>query len=75
VRAYDHLALALIEDDDLEGAAGMLERCRAALSDVALEETQRGERVRNALTRMRAIAELRRAIVRRHEGVRIDRRD
>jgi tetratricopeptide (TPR) repeat protein len=75
LRAYDQLALALVDEGDLEGAAGMLEQCRRELSDVALEETPRGERVRNALMNMRALDALRRAIARRRDGVRIDGRD
>ena len=75
VRAYDQLALALVDEGELEGAAGMLERCRRELSDVALEETPRGERLRRALTNMRALDVLRRAIARRRDGVRIDGRD
>lgn len=72
VRAYDLLALALIERGDLEGAAGVLESCRGALRDVASEETQSGARVRGALTQMRAVESLRKSVVRRREGVRID---
>jgi len=75
VRAYDQLALALIDEGDLEGAAGVLDVCRRRLSDVALEETPRGERTRNALTNMRAVDALRIAIARRRDGVRIDGRE
>jgi tetratricopeptide (TPR) repeat protein len=75
IRAYDELALALIVTGDLEGAAGQLERCRRALADVALEETRTGARLRAALVRMRAVDELRRAIARRRDAVRIDGRD
>jgi tetratricopeptide (TPR) repeat protein len=74
IRAHDELALAAVAEGDLEAAAGVLERCRRALADVALEETRRGERVRNALLRMRAIDELRRAVARRRDAVRIDGR-
>ena len=72
VRAYDLLALALIEARDPEGAAGMLERCRRALFDVAQEETQTGERVRRALTHMRAAGDLRRSVTDRRGTVRLD---
>lgn len=72
VRAYDLLALALIERRDLEGAAGILERCRRALFDVAQEETQTGERVRGALHHMRAVGSLRRSVAQRRGTVRLD---
>jgi tetratricopeptide (TPR) repeat protein len=65
VRAYDLLALDLVDSGDLEGAAGVLHRCRLALEDVALEETRLGERVRRALESMRALDRLARAIQRR----------
>lgn len=65
VRAYDHLALESIARGDLEGAAGILERCREALSEVSVEETRLGERVRAALTGMRAHEELQRAVAAR----------
>lgn len=66
--AYDELCLLLLEDADLEGAAGMLDECVRALSPRALEETADGERVRRALLRMRAVEELRRAIARRKDS-------
>ena len=72
VRAYDLLALALVEQRDLEGAAGMLERCRRALHEVAQEETRLGERVRSALVHMRVIATLRRSVAQRRGTLRID---
>jgi tetratricopeptide (TPR) repeat protein len=62
IRAFDYLALDLVEADDLEGAAGMLERCREELGSVAEEETRLGERVRKSLTRMRAVRALQKAI-------------
>jgi tetratricopeptide (TPR) repeat protein len=65
IHAYDYLALALVEQGDLEGAAGMLERCREALSDAAQEESKLGERVRSALSGMRAIDDLAAAIAKR----------
>jgi len=65
VRAFDELALLLLEAGDLEGAAGVLDRCLAALSARALEETEEGERVRSALLRMRIVDELPRALARR----------
>lgn len=65
VRAYDCLALALIEKGDLEGAAGTLERCREALSEASAEESKLGERVRNALLGMRANDDLEKAVAKR----------
>jgi len=62
VRAFDELGLMLLDAGDLEGAAGTLDRCLRALSRNALEETETGERVRNALLRMRVVERLRRAI-------------
>lgn len=68
IRAYDNLAQALIDKGDLEGAAGMLDRCREALSDASSEESKLGERVRSALTSMRAHDELARAVAQRDKG-------
>lgn len=65
VRAFDSLALARLVAGDADGAASMLARCRDALSEVAQEETSTGERVRNALQRMRASDEMERARTRR----------
>jgi tetratricopeptide (TPR) repeat protein len=65
VRAYDYLACARVADGDLDGAAGILKSCRAALADVSAEETALGERVRSALLAMRATEELERAIAAR----------
>lgn len=62
IRAYDYLALLWVVAGDPEAAAGVLDRCRRALSDVALEETKRGERVRKALVRMRVVEALQRAV-------------
>jgi len=68
ITAFDELALSYLAEGELEGAAGMLDRCLRALTASALEESERGERVRNALLRMRVVDELQRAIARRHEG-------
>jgi tetratricopeptide (TPR) repeat protein len=65
IRAFDELGLLLLEAGDLEGAAGMLDRALASLSSRALEETEEGERVRNALLGMRLVDALQRAIARR----------
>lgn len=64
VRAFDELGLLALANDDVEAAAGWLERCLRALSAAALEETEEGERVRDALLRMRLVDELTRAIER-----------
>ncbi|MBI5365026.1 MAG: hypothetical protein HZA53_17745 [Planctomycetes bacterium] len=62
VRAFDELALLAVAKGDLEAAAGILERCRAALDDAASEETKLGERVRSALAGLRAHDMLQRAV-------------
>jgi len=51
--AYDELGLSWIEEGDLERARRTVEGCLAALGDTALEETERGRRMRSALLRMR----------------------
>lgn len=68
VQAFDELGLQLLGAGDLEGAAGMLDRCLRALSSRALEETEMGERVRNALLRMRIVEELPHAIARKNSS-------
>lgn len=68
VTAYDELGRLLIEQDDLEGAAGLLDECLRALSSRALEETEEGERLRRALLRMRIVEELPRAIEARKDS-------
>jgi tetratricopeptide (TPR) repeat protein len=68
IRAHDEWARDLVVRGDLEGAAGVLERCREKLADAAQEESRLGERVRNALTGMRAIEELARAVEARRNG-------
>ena len=70
IRAFDYLALDLIEGQDLEGAAGMLERCREALASVSEEETRLGERLRKSLTRMRAVRALQKAVEQREQDAR-----
>jgi hypothetical protein len=62
IQAWDWLVQDLLDARDLEGAAGMLERAREALAPQAAEETKQGERVRNAMQRMRSIDQLQRAI-------------
>jgi hypothetical protein len=65
VRAWDYLASALVDQGDLEGAAGTIERCREALSELSQEESKLGERVRSALSGMRSVDELSAAIAKR----------
>lgn len=67
IRAYDRIALTWLDQDDLEAAAGVLELCRRALNDLALEETRTGERVRTALSTMRALELLPQHIAKRRE--------
>jgi tetratricopeptide (TPR) repeat protein len=68
IRAFDCSASSLVAAGDLEGAAGMLQRCREALAGPAAEETRTGERVRSALQNMRAVEELQRAVARKQAG-------
>lgn len=65
IRAFDQWAQLLVAKTDLEGAAGVVERCREQLADAAQEESRLGERVRAALTNMRAVDELARAVEKR----------
>jgi len=65
IRAYDLWAQELVTRADLEGAAGVLERCREKLADAAQEESRLGERVQAALAGMRAVEELARAVEKR----------
>ncbi len=68
IRAWDLMVSMLVDQGDLEGAAGTLEKCREALSEVSQEESKLGERVRAALTSMRSQEELARAVEKRHSG-------
>lgn len=68
ITAYDELCLLLVEEGELEGAAGLLDRCHRELSEHALEESEKGERVRRAMLRMRILDELPRAIERRNDS-------
>lgn len=68
IDAWDELALELVDGGDLEGAAGWIAKAREIMTDVALEETAQGERVRNALEHMRAIHRLERAIAARDKS-------
>ena len=65
IRAFDYLAMESIHREDLEGAAGILHRCREALADASAEETKLGIRVRKSLAHMRALERLRVAIAAR----------
>jgi len=68
ITAFDELALSFLDEHELEGAAGVLDQCLRALSASALEESEQGERVRNALLRMRVVEELAHAIARRKDS-------
>ncbi len=61
ILAYDYLALLHVERDERAAATSVISECSSALTDVAIEETQQGERVRKALQRMRSIELLGRA--------------
>ena len=65
IRAYDFLGLDWLEEGDPEAACGVFNECLRALSEAALEETRNGERVRNALLRMRLVEEIPRAVAER----------
>jgi len=65
VRAHDVIACAWVAAGDLEAAAGALEECRAALQNLALEETDLGRRVRTALEERAAVELLRAAVEKR----------
>jgi tetratricopeptide (TPR) repeat protein len=65
VRAYDAWALSYVDAGDPEAAAGVLALARRALTSVALEETELGQRVALALERMSCIARIEDAIARR----------
>jgi tetratricopeptide (TPR) repeat protein len=68
IRAWDCIALSYVASGDLEAAAGVVERCREALSEVSAEETRLGERVRDALSTMRSLDDLQRAVRVREES-------
>ena len=68
IRAWDCIAQSYVDSGDLEAAAGALEKSRESLTEVAAEETKLGERVRNALTSMRASDDLQRAVEKRDKS-------
>ena len=68
IRAFDLLGELWLEKDDIEAACGVLNECLQALAQAALEETRNGERVRNAMLRMRLVDTLPRAIARRKDS-------
>ena len=70
IRAWDCIALTFVAAGDLEGAAGVVERCREALAEVSAEETKLGERVRDALSTMRVLDDLQRAVQEREASKR-----
>jgi hypothetical protein len=65
VHAFDELGLAWLRRGDPEAAAGEWNRCAAALADEAREQTETGERVRNAFANMRTLRLMREAAQRR----------
>ena len=65
IRAFDAWADVLITVDELEGAAGVLERCRVSMKDRAAELSNLGKRVRGALDHMRSPARLAVAVAER----------
>ena len=67
IDALDRWADSLVDAQDLEAAAGVLELCSSSLHAVADEETPFGLRVRKALGRMGSVSRLARAIKRRLE--------
>jgi tetratricopeptide (TPR) repeat protein len=71
IAAWDELALAHVDEGDLEAAAGELAACRDALHDVAQEETRLGRRVQSALVNMRVIGRLERAVEARARDVQV----
>ena len=72
ILAFDYLALAWVDAGDLEAAAGVLDECVRAHSELALEETRLGERVRKALVRMRVVSALQHAVEERRSRFRED---
>ncbi len=66
IRAFDLLGELWLVQEDIEAACGVLNECLQALAEAALEETRNGERVRNALLRMRLVEQLPRAIASRN---------
>jgi tetratricopeptide (TPR) repeat protein len=67
VRAFDAWMEALIDEADLEGAAGVLGLCRDALREAAQERSQLGARVRAALEGLGAPERLAREVKERAE--------
>lgn len=65
VRAFEAWIDALIDERELEGAAGVLALCRDSLREAAREESTLGARVRAALEAMRSPARLAREVERR----------
>lgn len=65
IRAFDAWADVLVSQGELEGAAGVLDRCRLALKSKAEELSTLGKRVRGALDHMRAPGKLALAVAER----------
>ena len=62
IRAADWTACLLVEEGDLEGAAGVLNLCRVKEGGAARAKTRHGERVQHALESMRSVALLAQAV-------------
>lgn len=62
VHAFDRIAESWIEAKDLEAAAGVLNDCRRAHSDLLKEESKSGARLRDAVEGMRSFEKLRAAV-------------
>lgn len=67
-RAFDAWANALIDGQDLEGAAGVLELCRESLRAQAQEESQLGVRLRACMEAMKSTPRLKREIEARRKS-------
>lgn len=65
ISAFDRLALLALDQGSPESAAGWLMRCRLEFKSHAKERTERGERVRRALLRMRALVATKVAVAER----------
>ena len=68
IQAYDLIGLSWIEAGDPEAAAGVLDQCLNALREESREETRNGNRIRDALFRMRVVGELRGIVKERVEN-------
>lgn len=62
VQAFDEIGLSWLDAGERASAAETLERCRTALQEASLEESELGNRTRAALGRMRTAALLERSV-------------